>query len=309
MVLINVSVKNSIKTGLSLTASLLAFIMCGHYILSAQVHCLNIIPDIGAGSPGYLYAGQHDSSYIHYVDIEPDTVMDTPWDYGLYFDLDLNDDDTMDYQFYCHSGGGVGFGGSSSSVKGLNENNMVVTATEHPDWVKKFDYGDTITFEDEEIPSEYCIYCSYFYSEWENYSSGYWWGEDPDNYTGLIMFQGGDTIMAWVKVTASAGYLKIMEYAWMYYPPSATHPDDSSCELSVYPMPVDDQFYIQTCLPSQECDIYIYDLAGHVVTSFRLAMVSNEPATVDLGTLRQGIYVLKVMFEEQTISRKITVMI
>jgi hypothetical protein len=303
------TMKNLIKAGPASTVFLLVSATLTPFPLCAQVHYPDIIPNIVASSPNYLYAGQHDEPYIHYVDIEPDTAINAGYDYGIYYKLDLNGDDTIDYQFYCRSSGGVGFGSSSSSLKGLNEHNKVITTAEHPSWIKKFDHGDSITFMDEEIASEYCIYCSEFYSEWESGSSGYWWGEDPDNYTGLIMFQGGDTIMAWVKTRAGAGSLSLAEYAWMFYPPQNNGlPDEPSCELSVYPMPARDQFSIQTCLPSQECDIFLYDLSGHLITSSRLTLVSNEPATVYMGTVRAGIYVLKAILGGKTINRKIMIM-
>lgn len=168
-------------------------------------------------SPNYIYAGQHDQPYIHYVDIEPDTAIISPADGGVYFDFDLNGDGTMDYQFLCYEYGGVGFGSAGSLLKGLNENNKVITSVEKPTWIKKLYYGDLITFMDEEIALEKCIYCSSHYSEWDEGWSGYWWGADPDNYTGLIMIQGADTIMGWVKMEAGVVDLVIKEYASMIY--------------------------------------------------------------------------------------------
>ncbi len=299
------AMKNMHKVDPSVSGWLLVLIIFILPPLSAQVHYPDIIPDILVSSPDYLYAGQHDKSYIHYVDIEPDTAISAGYDYGIYYDLDLNGDDTLDYQFYCRSSGGVGFGSSSSSLKGLNAHNFVITALEHPTWIKKLAFGDTISFKDEETASEYCIYCYEFYSEWENISSGYWWGEDPDHYTGLIMFHEEDTIMGWMKTKAGAGSLILEEYAWMYYPPRNDHP---ACELTVYPMPAGDQFSVQTCLPSQRCDFCLYDLSGHLITAFRLDLIRNEPVTIDLGTVRAGIYVLKAIFVEDIINRKIIIM-
>jgi hypothetical protein len=280
------------------------FLLNGFFMAALTLVSLQTTAQVRYSPPDYLYAGQHDEPYIHYVDIEPDTAINAGYDYGVYYDLDLNGDDTIDYQFYCRSSGGVGFGSSSSSLKGLNELNFVITATEHPTWIKKLDVGDSITFRDEEIAYEYCIYCYEFYSEWENISSGYWWGEDSDNYTGLIMLQGADTIMAWVKTKAGAGSLLLEEYAWMYYPPRYDNP---ACELTVYPMPAVDQFSVQTCLSSQECDLYLYDLAGHLVSSFRIKLVSNKPFTLDPGSVRAGTYVLKAILKEGTVERKIVI--
>ncbi len=168
-------------------------------------------------SPDYLYAGHHDEPYIHYIDIEPDTAIISPSDGGVYFDFDLNGDGTMDYQFLCYEYGGVGFGSAGSMLKGLDENNKVITSIENPTWIRKLNYGDLITFMDKEIALENCIYCSSYYNEWDNGSSGYWWGADPDNYTGLIMIRDADTIMGWMKIKAGVSDLVIQEYAWIIY--------------------------------------------------------------------------------------------
>ena len=168
--------------------------------------------------PDYLYAGQRDMSCIHYVDIEPDTVV---WaSYGepsnTRYRLDLNGDGTNDYLFTCYDGGSIGYWESGSGLEGLNQNNKIIT-TGSSLWIKKFNHGDPLTFMDGER-SEDCLLSRFAQGEMSGPSiSGYWNGA-KNKYAGLIMFHGNDTIMAWVKMTVGGYcYVTIKEYAWMVY--------------------------------------------------------------------------------------------
>ena len=91
----------------------------------------------------------------------------------------------------------------------------MITSREHSDWVKILENGDPITFLENESAGG--VYSHYHYSDWESVSTGYWCGTQ-DKYTGLIMLQGSDTIMGWVKMSVlGTTTMIIKEYAWMVY--------------------------------------------------------------------------------------------
>lgn len=168
-------------------------------------------------TPDYLYGGQWNQFYIQYVDIEPDTVVWADYSAGgnRLFDFDLNGDGTNDYQFQSSESGGIGFHSYSSWIEGLNESNKIITTEEHSNWIKILEYGDPITFLENESAGG--VYSYYHYSDWESVWGGYWDGTQ-DKYTGLIMLQGSDTIMGWVKMSVlGTTTMTIKDYAWMVY--------------------------------------------------------------------------------------------
>jgi len=172
---------------------------------------------LALSTPDFLYGGQWNQYYIQYVDIEPDTVVWADYSAGgnRLFDFDLNGDGTNDYQFLCSESGGLGFHSYSSWVEGLNENNKIITTEEHLNWIKILEYGDPVTLLENESAGG--VYSYYYYSEWESEWGGYW-GGTQDKYTGLIMLQGTDTIMGWVKMSVlGTTTMIIKEYAWMVY--------------------------------------------------------------------------------------------
>ncbi|HNS16333.1 MAG TPA: PKD domain-containing protein [Bacteroidales bacterium] len=170
-------------------------------------------------TPSYLYAGQMDKPCIHYVDFEPDIEL-TSWEQTSYT-MDLNGDGTEDYDFYCYWDGMAGFGAYGSSIEGFHPNKKIITSG-NSTWIKKFNFGDPLTFFDEMEPGS-CILRRYTYTDQgPNVFSGYWGGA-RDKYAGLILFDGNDTIMGWVKMNVYAtDHICIQEYAWTVYSHNTT---------------------------------------------------------------------------------------
>ena len=169
-------------------------------------------------TPDYLYAGQINKPGIHYVDIDPDTLIyalyNEPGNVTYYLDLDGNG--TNDYRFFVFCGGSMGYWQQYSEIIGLHwpAGNKII-ATQYNAIFKK-NYGDPLTFANER---DVGYLSSYYYDDMSGtHVAGYWRGSCYNKYAGLIMHRENDTIIAWIKLDVlDYSNVWIKEYAWMIY--------------------------------------------------------------------------------------------
>jgi len=170
-------------------------------------------------TPDFLYAGQTDKPYIHYVDINPDIFIyanyHEPGNPTYYLDLDGNGTD--DYRFYCYYDGSLGGGARYSEIKGLAPGNKIITKSNNSgSCITKHSYGDPLTFDNAYAQSG-VLYLDVWDDMTGGYSNGFWL-RSYNKYAGLFMLRENDTIIAWIKMDVpSASSVLIKEYAWMTY--------------------------------------------------------------------------------------------
>jgi uncharacterized protein YjdB len=85
----------------------------------------------------------------------------------------------------------------------------------------------------------------------------------------------------------------------------ATHLyEDNNVDLQAYPNPFSEYLYLEGSGLSEARSVAVFDLFGAVVLDAKLSG-SSEAIKLNVGSLKPGAYVLKAIFSDQTIVRKI----
>ncbi|MDD5508092.1 MAG: PKD domain-containing protein [Bacteroidales bacterium] len=169
-------------------------------------------------SHNYLYAGRTDTPIMHYVDPEPDISMVAEWDSSQEFYLDLNGDGADDYRLSCLFSGAIASYTRSASITGTAPGNRIISSRPSGNFlVNKLNVGDPLTYNDSLVAGE-CFLSHYvYYDGLPDFQEGYWTGAE-DKYAGLVMFNGNDTLVGWIKMSVpSFSSIVIKEYAWTVY--------------------------------------------------------------------------------------------
>lgn len=169
-------------------------------------------------TPDYLYAGRADVPPLHYSDPEPDILIHAEWDSSQEYFLDLNGDGLDDYRFYCYFSGAMASYTRIASISGTAPDNRIISSQPLSNFlVNRFNQGDPLTFNDT-LVSEQSFLSHYVYNdEQPDFTEGYWTGIE-DKYAGLVMFNGTDTLVGWIKLSVpDYSTIQIKEYAWTVY--------------------------------------------------------------------------------------------
>jgi len=169
-------------------------------------------------TPNYLYAGRTDTPIMHYVDPEPDISIVAEWDSSQEFYLDMNGDGTDDYRFYCFYSGAMASYTRSTSITGTAPGNRIISSRPSGNFlVNKLNTGDPVTYYDSLVAGECFISHYVHHDELPDFQEGHWTGAE-DKYAGLVMFDGTDTLVGWIKMSVpDYSSIQIKEYAWTVY--------------------------------------------------------------------------------------------
>lgn len=151
-------------------------------------------------SAGALVAGTSASAQIMYTDITPD---DTISGNGGTYNLDLNNDGTIDFNFSISSSSssfmGIIFSSQSISVSPTGSNSILQDPSYYPYALNNGsainNAGNWSTYG---LLAQH-LFISYFGSTY-NYSYGNWQGA-TDKYLGLRISVGGNTLYGWARLT------------------------------------------------------------------------------------------------------------
>jgi hypothetical protein len=78
--------------------------------------------------------------------------------------------------------------------------------------------------------------------------------------------------------------------------------------FSVYPVPASDKLYIVPEFSFYEITAILYDPSGNIMLSIHKEYNGVETIVLDLESIVEGIYFLKLMFDDRVYMRKIIVM-
>ncbi|MBP6978144.1 MAG: PKD domain-containing protein [Lentimicrobiaceae bacterium] len=200
-------------------------------------------------TPNYLFAGQTDIPPVHFVDPEPDITVVAEWDSSDEHYLDLNGDGTEDYRFYCYFSGAMASYTRSASISGTTAANRIISSQPVSNFlVNRFNYGDPLAFYDSLVSQQSYLSHYVYHDEPPDFEEGYWTGAE-DRYAGLIMFDGSDTLIGWIKMSVpSYSDIVIKEYAWVVY---------SHHNTAAFTYEIKDVYEVQfTSLSSGESAVY-----------------------------------------------------
>lgn len=169
-------------------------------------------------TPDYLFAGRTEVPPMHYIDPEPDISLVAEWDSSQEYYLDLNGDGAEDYRFYCYFSGAMASYTRLASIEGTSSNNCIISSVTYSNaLVNMFSYGDPLTFDDSLACGQSYLSHYVYHDEQPDFQEGYWTGAG-DKYASLIMFDGNDTLVGWIRMSVpDYSSILIRDYAWTVY--------------------------------------------------------------------------------------------
>lgn len=247
-----------------------------------------------------------DSTLSHYTDIIPDlTISDCCYQPPDSFYLDLNQDNHIDFYIVSwyrnYTMGSYGW----TYISAADNNKILVNSINNtiPDTLSN---TDTVCSSGVWKDKGYLInYASYFGSPSSSYSY-IEWNYLMNKYVGLKLMNGVDSTFGWVQVYAQYNggwnYAVIKNFGCGaisdYVAPKPPTPIVSS-DIIVYPNPTYDLVNIN--LPNySNYEIKLFNDVGEIIYQ----NIGNQKV-VDLSGLPIGLYVLKIITSDKTVSEKI----
>ncbi len=140
-------------------------------------------------------------------DIIPDTVITAPWSQGRDYNLDVDNDNDINFRVFSdYIGGGMVLGSAGVNITTLNSELFVITDSTYP---YVLSYGDTIKINDKWGKGNMILE-----SYWQSYPpgssghSGNWYGLN-NKYMGVKF----NNRLGWIKLDTYTTSLKVCEYA------------------------------------------------------------------------------------------------
>jgi hypothetical protein len=256
-----------------------------------QLLTLLFLANTGICNAQFIIAGQH-SANDYYYDINPDTTLvaihnTNPWPS---YKFDINGDGFLDFDITSINSGGLGGGGSASTIsQGIS--NYITAAFGEADscisfsnnlqyiarMVRPFTLNDTIG-PGSNWDSTWTIAYSNFVMGNYSCSSNLFTNAPSPQYIGIRMINANDTAYGWIKISnANAGGLTIEEYAGNIA--AVGIEQNQKSKLNVYPNPSTGSFnfILSSVGPA---DLIIYNLTGEKIIeqSFSNYQTINLPA-------------------------------
>ena len=151
----------------------------------------------------YITAGQENGLGIRYLDIEPDdtlTIIDYPDTLEVIKSLDLNNDNTPDFEFKYQISSPYQLGASSGGLRiiplGMNS---VCVSKEESHWVDSLHYNDTINENISWSDSTALLYSHTWVIDGSEYTYGYWF-QRSDLYVGVKIIKGENSFYGWIDL-------------------------------------------------------------------------------------------------------------
>lgn len=151
----------------------------------------------------YITAGQKNGPGIRYIDIDPDDtlrIIGYPDTLAFIRSLDLNDDNTPDFELKYQVSTPLMMGLSSSSVRitPLGKNSVCVT-NDGVQWVDTLLYNDTINNYTNWSDSTAILYSYTLTVEGSVYLYGYWYN-NSGKYVGIRIEKGENSFFGWIDI-------------------------------------------------------------------------------------------------------------
>jgi len=251
-----------------------------------------------------------DSNLSSYFDITPDTLIN----YACMnhfstesYCFDINADAQDDLRINAGCGVSPGQTNISISVKALNTNSYIRFGRLDSSQVKVAKpllYGDSINPVLSSWDNTTAYFTRYISIPMLGYSVNIKdWVNANDQYLGIKYQNTTDTIYGWIRLGfQQAGGCLAKDHS--FGSPSLGTKEASLINSRIYPNPATDKIYIE-CTNNNAIEISLFDIAGKQV---RQPIKTENPKTeIDVRTLHQGIYFVKVNTSEGVLTKKIVV--
>ncbi len=261
----------------------------------------------------YFFAGYY-SPLIIYVDIDPDTIINSTQNGGYHsstIELDIDNNDTIDFKLKTSGGGGAGGGGSYCEIIPMTSNCRILsdTLTENgytvyvPDTLN---FGDTINSVSD-WNSNTCYIWSRPYGL-NTFPKVYSWLNVGDHYIGVSVTNNSDTLYGWIRVNTqidsiwpSRTFLTVKDYACNKNVVSVFNIEITATPI-IFPNPINNSLTIVLSEDFINGSISIFNINGQLIISTK---ITNQSSTLNTSKFKSGIYLIKVENNETSIYRKI----
>lgn len=256
-----------------------------------------------SSSQTFIIAGQTTGTNIHYTDYLPDSSIYLGQnDDGFMLDIDNNgtydllfnmgEKDWLPYELWTWS-----------TVKILNENVKIRLNDISTNWIDRLDLGDTISMNNIWSSTVDTLYYFHNYSFWSYPPPG---GENSEGeygigYMGFQMEFPGETFYGWIHVEAADFMLTAKGKAIRGLTVGTSEITNSDNLLQVYPNPFDDMLTVEPALNNcRNRRIEIVNIDGRIVKTYN---IESDKMRINSSLLTPGIYLIRIMEREKTISQ------
>lgn len=263
----------------------------------------------GKAQNNYIIAGQHGGIYY---DIVPDTLLPPSEPYpgsDPSYSIDINQDGINDIKIDHGSYGGETFETGYVGVTALDSNTSFSYNGQHTtgncgnvSLLEAFYAGDTIQNTTSYIPSGYVTYNYEFNPPFGAgaCNSGGNWGATGDAYIGIKYQTNTSITYGWIKVNLS-GNILIKEYSLDGFATGIKQMTGNNEQIKFYPNPVIGNLWVSiTGSHNSIQEISLYDILGNQV-------VSTKEKNIDVSTLKNGVYFVRVQTNNELVSKKIII--
>jgi len=252
-------------------------------------------------NPDYFKAGQSYGDSVSYFDFNPDLVLTSPMypETEDYIDLFINNDAVPDAQIVMRKTPMWHGDRWDVYLKTLDNTEVCVVESQINSCMVMHEFqmiGPYNTWHSGNIEM------AYEYHSWEGEGLGGSWHNLDNGYLALAKFSESDTIWAWYNISLYKAYsVTIHNYAKSIYSSVLDLVYDA---VKIFPNPANS--YVTICLPNDliGSEIELYSIQGKLIRSFLAANDENILSTYDLNS---GIYVIKIIGSNQTVSYKLVV--
>ena len=263
-----------------------------------------------------IIVGEYDSTMTFY-DIDPDTTIlceEHPGETKFY-DIDLNQDGIFDFKLENRQNNGLGGGSGSIKIIPYNNNEIAFYRID-----TAFAYDSSYVFRKVARPFEFgeLIDNSSEFSDSIVFVSAYFWTGSPsfthfsisdwiyleNQYTGIRMNINDTLVYGWIKLNnPNHSTITFEEYALSKTFSLNKVKYHNNVRIDFYPNPVSDFLYIIAPNEMTISNIAIVDLKGK--TQFQKYIEESGLLKININNLQKGIYILKIMVNNETFSYKL----
>jgi hypothetical protein len=252
-------------------------------------------------NPDYFKAGQSYGDSVSYFDFNPDLVLTSPIypETENYIDLFINNDAVPDAQIVIRKT--PMWHGDRWDVYLKTLDNTAVCVVENQ-------LNSCMVMHEFQMIGPYNTWHSgniemaFEYHSWEGEGLGGSWHNLNNGYMALANFSESDTVWAWYNISLYKAYsVTIHNYAKSIY---SSVLDVVYDVVKIFPNPANS--YITISLPNDliGSEIELYSIQGKLARSF---FAANNEIILSTYDLNSGIYVIKIIGRNQTVSYKLVV--
>jgi len=252
-------------------------------------------------NPDYFKAGQFYGDSISYFDFNPDLVLTSPIypETEDYIDLFINNDAVPDAQIVMRKTPMWHGDRCDVYLKTLDNTEVCVIENQINSCMVMHEFqmiGPYNTWHSGNIEM------AYEYHSWEGEGLGGSWHNMNNGYLALVKFSESDTVWAWYNISLYKAYsVTIHNYAKSIY---SSVLDVVYNGVTIFPNPANSD--VSIFLPNEMIgsEIEFYSIQGKLVRSF---FAANNEIILSTYDLNSGIYIIKIIGSNQTVSYKLVV--